>query len=106
MVTGLVNDAADVDEWSGFEAVHIFPLASESLFSRYDPCVTFVPEGISKVNSPQNGLLLSDHIRTLFDQYLFSINPDVSSKPSATKTQLLTRWNRITTKLFHSSEMG
>ncbi|TFK74435.1 hypothetical protein BDN72DRAFT_54754 [Pluteus cervinus] len=80
VVTGLVNDAADVDEWAGFEAVHIFPLASQSLFQSYDPCVTFVPEGVSKINSPQNGLLLTDTMHTLFDQYLFSINPDDNYK--------------------------
>lgn len=34
--------------------------------------------GLSKINSIQNGLLMSGNLHTRFDQYLFSINPDVS----------------------------
>ncbi|KAF8535552.1 hypothetical protein BDD12DRAFT_918639 [Trichophaea hybrida] len=32
--------------------------------------------GVSKIDSLQNGFLLSEHIRSLFDQYLLSVNPD------------------------------
>lgn len=34
--------------------------------------------GLSKINSIQNGLLMSRTLHTRFDQYLFSVNPDVS----------------------------
>jgi len=33
--------------------------------------------GSSRINSVQNGLLMSENLHTQFDQYLFSINPDV-----------------------------
>ncbi|KAG9228757.1 hypothetical protein BJ875DRAFT_337943, partial [Amylocarpus encephaloides] len=32
--------------------------------------------GSSRINSAQNGLLMSENLYTQFDQYLFSINPD------------------------------
>ncbi|KAL1959192.1 hypothetical protein VTO42DRAFT_2697 [Malbranchea cinnamomea] len=32
--------------------------------------------GVSKIHSVQNGLLMTGHLHTRFDQYLFSINPD------------------------------
>jgi hypothetical protein len=34
--------------------------------------------GSSSINSIQNGLLMSETVHSRFDQYLFSINPDVS----------------------------
>ena len=33
--------------------------------------------GISKINSVQNGLLMKGALHSAFDQYFFSINPDV-----------------------------
>lgn len=33
--------------------------------------------GISKLNSVQNGLLVKRDLQSAFDQYFFSINPDV-----------------------------
>lgn len=35
--------------------------------------------GVSKINSVQNGLLLSSHVHKLFDQYFVSVNPDVGT---------------------------
>lgn len=35
--------------------------------------------GISKINSVQNGLLMARDLHTAFDQYLFSVNPDVGT---------------------------
>lgn len=35
--------------------------------------------GISKINSLQNGFLLKPDVHQLFDQYLISVNLDVSS---------------------------
>lgn len=63
----------------GFEAAHIFPLAylghwNDNDFSRWidDPSPIGGP-----MNSIQNGLLLRTDIHQLFDNYFFSINPDV-----------------------------
>lgn len=33
--------------------------------------------GVSKIDSVQNGLLMSRNLHTCLDQYLFSVNPDV-----------------------------
>lgn len=33
---------------------------------------------VSKINSLQNGFILREDIHSLFDQYLISVNPDVS----------------------------
>ena len=33
---------------------------------------------MSKIISVQNGFLLSEHVHSLFDQYLISVNPDAS----------------------------
>lgn len=66
-------------EWTAFEAAHIFPVEKESIsnLSRWitDPGVQ--PDS-TKIHSPQNGILLLSHIHKHFDQYLISINPDVS----------------------------
>jgi hypothetical protein len=37
--------------------------------------------GVSKVNSLQNGFLLSANVYKLFDQYLVSVNPYASASP-------------------------
>jgi hypothetical protein len=34
--------------------------------------------GVSKINSLQNGFVLRRDVYGLFDQYLLSVNPDVS----------------------------
>lgn len=36
---------------------------------------------VSKINSCQNGFLLREHIHSLFNQYLVSVNPDISLSP-------------------------
>lgn len=62
----------------GFEAAHIFPLAYLGYWNEHgfnwiaDPS----PAG-GPINSAQNGLLLRADIHQLFDNYFFSINPDV-----------------------------
>jgi hypothetical protein len=82
MISGVINLEVYLDNWNGFEAAHVFPLASESLF---------VSEGYSSlinllhspaINSPQNGLLLASHVHRLFDQFLISVNPYVSTPGS------------------------
>ncbi|KAK9384942.1 hypothetical protein V1515DRAFT_582490 [Lipomyces mesembrius] len=79
VITGLINDEADSDEWSGFHAAHIFPLSSEDYFlqrgftrwitNRTGECDT----GIS---SCQNGLLMQSNVHEKFDGLFFSIKPD------------------------------
>ena len=34
--------------------------------------------GVSKINSVQNGFLPRENVHSLFDQFLVSVNPDVS----------------------------
>lgn len=70
------------DCWTGFEAAHVFPLERESTWikSNHSQWITDMDNtiGVSKINSLQNGLLLQKHIRELFNNYLISVNPDVS----------------------------
>jgi predicted restriction endonuclease len=67
------------DNWWGFDAAHIFPIAHENdwkihNFSRW---ISLPPARGEPINSVQNGLLLRSDIHILFDNYAFSINPDV-----------------------------
>ena len=68
--------------WAGLDAAHVFPLEKESLWQHfgYSRWITNMDDsvGVSKINSSQNGLLLSKTVHDLFDQYLLSVNPDVS----------------------------
>ncbi|KAK9236195.1 hypothetical protein V1525DRAFT_451450 [Lipomyces kononenkoae] len=69
------------DVWAGFQDAHSFPLEYESLWIQ-DNCsrwITNMDSAVesSKINSLQNGLLMSENLHTVFDQYLFSVNPDV-----------------------------
>jgi hypothetical protein len=82
VVTGTVNLAAHVDDWTSFEAAHIFPVEKESYwiehnFSRW---ITNTDPGnhSAPIDSIQNGFLLLAHIHQLFDTYAISVNPDVS----------------------------
>lgn len=65
--------------WSGLEAAHVFPLAYENHWIQYDFArwITVPSIAGSSINSVQNGMLLRADIHALFDNYLFSINPDV-----------------------------
>lgn len=65
--------------WYGFGAEHIFPLAYESHWCAlgYNDLVTLMPSRGGAINSVQNGLLLREDLHSLFDNYIFSINPDV-----------------------------
>ncbi|KOS41027.1 hypothetical protein ACN38_g8105 [Penicillium nordicum] len=60
---------ASSDEWTGFEAAHIFHMELWSLGG-------FGRPGRHSVNSVQNGLLLAAHMHRLFDSFLLSVNPD------------------------------
>ena len=83
VITGVVNRRAPTGYWGSFEAAHIFPVGAENIwreggFSKY---ITDMDNatGVTKINSCQNGFLLRSHVHTDFDQYLISVNPDVSS---------------------------
>ena len=81
VISGVVNRSAPY-RWTSWEAAHIFPLEKESLWIqfRYGRWVTDMDDtvGVSKINSLQNGFLLSANVHQQFDQYLVSVNPDVS----------------------------
>lgn len=67
------------DDWVGFEAAHIFPLAYEQYWTNYNygRWISIIPDRGGTINSVQNGLLLRSDIHQRFDLYMFSINPDV-----------------------------
>lgn len=79
VVSGIRVPGAHLDDWTGFEAAHIFPLAYEEHWRNngYDRWITIPPAKGAGINSVQNGLLLDSAIHQLFDSYSFSINPDV-----------------------------
>ncbi|KAK2810943.1 hypothetical protein FQN50_002534 [Emmonsiellopsis sp. PD_5] len=80
VVSGRVNTLIESNLWASFNAAHVFPLECENLWQElnYGRWMTNMDDtaGLSKINSTQNGLLMSSHFHDLFDQYLFSINPD------------------------------
>ncbi|KAF8859306.1 hypothetical protein BDZ45DRAFT_589974 [Acephala macrosclerotiorum] len=84
VITG--EEYLDDDEWWGFEAAHIFPLAYEQHWREYNygRWISTPPNGEEikggKINSVQNGLLLRGDIHQGFDMYKFSINPDDNYK--------------------------
>jgi hypothetical protein len=81
VISGLPNPLIPANMWVAFETTHVFPLASEGIWQEFDygRYITNMDDavGISKMNSTQNGLLMTSTMHKLFDQYLFSINPDV-----------------------------
>ena len=79
IISGEVVVRARLDNWSGFEASHIFPLAYEGYWidHNYSRWITIPPATGSSINSVQNGLLLRGDIHSDFDNYFVSINPDV-----------------------------
>lgn len=85
VITGLVNIGVSANDWTAFEAVHIFPLHREEIWLRegLSRWITDMDGGSgdrdrAKVNSLQNGFLVLTHIQQRFDQYQLSVNPDVS----------------------------
>ena len=81
-MSGIVNEGFAESNWSGFEAAHIFPLESESYWNEADfgQWITNMSNmtGVSRINSCQNGFLVRADIHIDFDNYLVSVNPDVS----------------------------
>jgi HNH endonuclease len=83
---------ADLEDWTGFEVAHVFPLAYEGHWAEqgYSRWITIPPESGGMINSVQNGLLLRSDIHQLFDSYNLSINPDVSTPcVSITRQELM-----------------
>ncbi|KAK9373310.1 HNH endonuclease-domain-containing protein [Lipomyces chichibuensis] len=79
VITGLDNPVAFINDWTSFEAAHIFPLSHEELFRslNYPQFVTNKSdETDTGINSCQNGLLMRSNIHDLFDAFKFSIDPD------------------------------
>lgn len=82
VISGMENEGAEDNDWSYFEAAHVFPLEREDYWNEkgYANFITDLDGtvGDSKLNSVQNGLLLRSDIHTAFDNYLIGIDPDVS----------------------------
>ncbi|CCX32810.1 Similar to conserved hypothetical protein [Coccidioides posadasii str. Silveira]; acc. no. EFW14745 [Pyronema omphalodes CBS 100304] len=80
VISGVVNSRAYRGNWTRFEGAHIFPLEKENLWIEwnYGLWITDMDDtnGISKINSCQNGFLLQANIHQDFDQYLLLVNPD------------------------------
>ena len=68
VISGVVNRAAFLGDWTHFEVVHIFPLEKENLWLgwNYGQWVTDMDGtyGVSKINSCQNGFLLRRDIHS------------------------------------------
>ena len=64
-----------------FEAVHVFPLESENFWNqfRYSRWTMDMNEttGILRIDSVQNGLLMKRDLHSAFNQYFFSIDPNI-----------------------------
>lgn len=76
---------AAVGQYTSFEAAHIYPYANEADWNRngFQSIITDSSPpaliGLSKIHSPQNGILIFKGIHAQFDNFEISINPDVSS---------------------------
>ncbi|KAK9239235.1 hypothetical protein V1525DRAFT_339906, partial [Lipomyces kononenkoae] len=79
VITGLVNNQAYRDRWTGFEATRIFPLSSEEYFVQ-NGFIRWITNRMDEhdtgINSCQNGLLMQSSIHALFDDFGFAVNPD------------------------------
>jgi len=84
VISGEVNDDADINDWTGFESAHVFPLKSESIWiaNNYARWITDMDNTVGdiKINSCQNGLLLRRDLYVRFNNYLFTVNPDDNYK--------------------------
>lgn len=67
--------------WIGFQTAHVFPLEHESYWVQgsFAQWITDMDGiiGETRINSVQNGLLMSNNLYSCFDNNMFSINPDV-----------------------------
>ena len=76
-----VKKSARTTTWTSFHAAHIFPAAYENVLCEDDAlrnCITLKNSPReSGIHSVQNGILLAQHVHSLFDVYVISVNPDV-----------------------------
>lgn len=92
VITKTPNIYAKYNVWWGLVAAHIFPLAYEAQWSTLglSNLMTILPTRGGSINSVENGILIRGDMHTSFDNYSFSINPDVSllsiRKPQSTDT--------------------
>lgn len=79
VITGNVVLGAAYDDYTGFEAAHIFPLAYEGQWraNNFARWITIQPNTGGSINSVQNGIFLRTDIHQLFDAFLLAINPNV-----------------------------
>jgi len=85
VLSGFEDLNADIGDWSPFSAAHIFPPEKENIWIMHDFQTRLISDvdyvnGVSelKINSCQNGLPIRRDLHTMFDNYLISVNPDVS----------------------------
>ncbi|PUU80382.1 hypothetical protein B9Z19DRAFT_1171996 [Tuber borchii] len=86
VISGLINPEVHIkaNNWLSFKPAHIFPPEQEGLWTQddHDRCITDIDDSyeIGKIDSCQNGILLSSSIHQGFEQYLISVNPDDNYK--------------------------
>ena len=72
--TSIAEIHIPTNNWTTFEAAHIFPAENERLWIQYNygRGITDMDDAIesSKINSPQNGLLLMSDVQKMFDACL------------------------------------
>jgi hypothetical protein len=78
----VINPAASWGDWSGYEAAHIFPMEKETLWNQHNFgrwITNTMGRHSATINSVQNGILVGAHMHGPFDNFLVSVNPDVSN---------------------------
>ncbi|KAF3113168.1 hypothetical protein TWF706_010157 [Orbilia oligospora] len=82
VLSGVINKAADRGNWKAFEAAHIWPLSKGTEWVRQNAGRWVTDsDGLSnedKMNSPQNGILLSSNSHTLFNSHTLAVNPEAN----------------------------
>ncbi len=108
VISGKKAVGAYRDDWTGFEAAHIFPIAYEGHWTDYgySRWITIRPGSGETINSVQNGILLNSVIHQLFDCYNLSINPDVWILCVLIEDRAANSYLRIITRLCSSPMMG
>jgi hypothetical protein len=104
VISGEEADRPDYSAWWGFGAAHIFPLSHEGLWKQYnfDRWISLSPVKGGTINSLQNGMLLRCDIHQLFDNYAFSINPDVCIPNITFSAKVANDYLRIITRSYSS----
>ena len=81
IATGRPASLAHLGWWALFESTYVFPLAYEQHWndSNYSRWITVPPTDLfqDSINSVQNGILLEPAMQISFNNYSWSINPDV-----------------------------